>query len=262
MSDSIKPSALLTPYQQKIVAAALTGLAIVLLLGLAFGIFYGVGKLLGTFATVIWPLAIAGILTLLLKPMVSALQQRLKMGRIGAIILLYTLVLLVITGVALLVIPLAVVQGINLVEAIPGIYEKLTTLIRDRAPDWLAFIESNIDPTALDKVSQEAMGVLRNVLSAGGGALKVAGQGVADFLSWTFALAIIPVYLFFFLQFDNSAIPHVRDFLPFLKKDQQDDVLFLIREFVGMIVAFFRGQILETPSSWESLWASASPCAD
>ena len=63
-------------------------------------------------------------------------------------------------------------------------------------------------------------------------------------IGWIVALAIIPVYLFFFLQFEEDAVPHLREFLPFLKKDHQDDVLFLVREFLGMIVAFFRGQIL------------------
>lgn len=244
MSESSPPSPLLTPYQKRIVATALTGVALVLILLIILGVFVAIGKFLSTFSSVIWPLAVATILTLLLKPLVQAFQRWLKINRIVAIIFLYSLIVLILLGISLLVVPLIVVQAINLFESIPAIYEKVLARLNETAPNWLAIIESNISTENLNKFSDQLMTVLKNVLSASGGALKVFGQGVAGFLNWSIALAIIPVYLFFFLQFEEDAVPRLRDFIPFLKKDHQDDVLFLVREFVGMIVAFFRGQIL------------------
>ena len=244
MSDTSSPPPLLTPYQKRIVAAAMTGLALALIVFLVLGAFSIVGKFLGTFSSVIWPLAVATILTLLLKPLVLTFERWFKLRRILSIVLLYVLIALILVGAAWLVVPVIISQAISLFESIPIIYERLITRLNEANPAWLSFVEEKISTENLNQYSEQLMGALKNVLSASGGALKVFGQGVAGVVGWTIAVAIIPVYLFYFLQFEEDAVPHLRDFVPFLKKDHQDDVLFLVREFVGMIVAFFRCQIL------------------
>ncbi len=244
MSDPLSPQPLLSSYQKKIVAAAITGLALLLLFLLVVGTILVAGKLLGIFSTVIWPLATATILTLLLKPVVTTLQRVTRLNRLLSIILLYLLVILLLMGIALLVLPSLVLQAIELFEAFPPIFDKLITLLNERAPGWLSYLQDTIKADNLNKLGQQMGEVLRNVLAGSGGALKVFGQGLAGFLSWTVAVAIIPVYLFFFLQFDHAVIPRLRNFLPFLKREQQDDALFLAGEFADIMVAFFRGQFL------------------
>ena len=244
MSESSTPPPLLTPYQKRIVAAAMTGLALALIVFLILGAFSIVGSFLATFSSVIWPIAVATILTLLLKPLVLTFERRLKMKRIVSIVVLYALIGLILLAAAWVVVPVILSQAIGLFESIPDIYEKVITHLREANPAWLSFIQEKISTENLNNYSEQLVATLKKVLSASGGALKFFGQGIAGVLGWTFAVAIIPVYLFFFLQFEEDAVPRLRDFLPFLKKDHQDDVLFLIREFVGMIVAFFRGQIL------------------
>ncbi|MCZ6675538.1 MAG: AI-2E family transporter [Verrucomicrobia bacterium] len=244
MSEPSAPTPLLTPYQKKIVATAITGVALALIIFLILGTFTVVGRFLSTFSSVIWPLAVATILTLLLKPLVEIFQKWFRLNRVFAVVLLYALIVLIIVGTALLIIPVIVLQAISLFESIPSIYEKLILLLNETAPGWLAFVEQKISTENLNQFSEQLVTIFKKVLSASGGALKVFGQGLAGIAGWTIAFAIIPVYLFYFLQFEKDAVPRLREFLPFLKKDHQDDVLFLIREFVGMIVAFFRGQIL------------------
>jgi predicted PurR-regulated permease PerM len=244
MSEPSSPPPLLTPYQKKIVATAITGVALALILFLILGIFTTVGRFLSTFSSVIWPIAVATILTLLFKPLVQTFQRWFKLGRVFAIVLLYSVILLLLLGASLKIVPFIVQQAIDLFESIPGVYEGVIAHLNEVAPGWLAFLESNISTENLNQFSEQLVTMGKKLLSASGGAIKVFGHGIVGFLSWCIALAIIPVYLFFFLQFEEDAVPHLRDFLPFLKKEHQDDVLFLVREFVGMIVAFFRGQIL------------------
>ena len=93
MSDPSSASPLLTPHQKKIVATAMTGVALALIVFLILGVFTAIGKFLSTFSSVIWPLAVATILTLLLKPLVQTFQKWFKIGRIFAIVLLYTLII-------------------------------------------------------------------------------------------------------------------------------------------------------------------------
>ena len=244
MSDSTPPQALLSPYQQKIVAAAITGLALLLLFLLVVGTILVVGELLGTFSTVIWPLATATILTLLLKPVVTTLQRITRLNRLLSIILLYLLVILLLLGLTLLVLPSLVWQARELFELVPPIHQKLMTLLNERFPVWHSQIQGNFNADYLTDIFRQIGEVVPNLVAASGGALKGFGQGLSGFLSWTVAVAIIPVYLFFFLQFDHAVLPRLRNFLPFLKRDHQDDAIFLASEFAAIMVAFFRGQIL------------------
>lgn len=238
------PPPLLTPYQKRIVAAATTGLALALIVFLVLGAFTIVGSFLATFSSVIWPIAIATILMLLLKPLVLAFERTFKINRIISIVILYALIGLILFAAAWVAIPVILGQAVGLFESIPDIYKKLITHLNETNPAWLNFIQDKISTENLNNYSDQLVATLKNLLTASGGALKFFGQGIAGVLGWTFAVAIVPVYLFFFLQVEEDAVPRLRDFLPFLKQDHQDDVLFLIREFVGMIVAFFRGQIL------------------
>lgn len=57
-------------------------------------------------------------------------------------------------------------------------------------------------------------------------------------------LAIVPVYLFFLLKDDRDFTDDLENQLVFLKKEHRDDLLFLVKEFVSSLEAFFRGQIL------------------
>jgi predicted PurR-regulated permease PerM len=57
-------------------------------------------------------------------------------------------------------------------------------------------------------------------------------------------VAIIPVYLFFFLLARGEPTRNLPKHLSFLRPDWRDDAVFLVREFVGIIEAFFRGQLL------------------
>ncbi len=57
-------------------------------------------------------------------------------------------------------------------------------------------------------------------------------------------LAVIPIYLFYFLSSNRNLLDDLEGELGFLSTSVKEDVVFLIREFVGILVAFFRGQLL------------------
>jgi len=69
------------------------------------------------------------------------------------------------------------------------------------------------------------------------GAVLVRGIGTA--LGW----AVLPVYFGFFLTRKPKKID-TEYLLPFLKADTRADVAYLFEEFVSIIVAFFRGQLI------------------
>lgn len=67
------------------------------------------------------------------------------------------------------------------------------------------------------------------------------GIGIGAFFT---QLAIIPIYLFFFLLSRAEPTNKLSHHLTFLPARYREDVVFLVREFIGIIVSFFRGQML------------------
>jgi predicted PurR-regulated permease PerM len=77
----------------------------------------------------------------------------------------------------------------------------------------------------------------------GGGAL-VVGQGIFRGLGALLAWAMLPVYVAFFLMAEAGSIRRVDHLFPFLKTRTRNDVVYLFQEFVNILVAFFRGQLI------------------
>jgi predicted PurR-regulated permease PerM len=73
---------------------------------------------------------------------------------------------------------------------------------------------------------------------------QTVGDQVLGIFGAITGLAIIPVYLFFFLQTSLEPTRSLSNYLPFLKEETREDVVFLAREFISLIVLFFRGQLL------------------
>ena len=55
---------------------------------------------------------------------------------------------------------------------------------------------------------------------------------------------MFPIYFSFFLMADTGSITNLERYLPFLKTETRKDVVYLFTEFVNILVAFFRGQLV------------------
>jgi predicted PurR-regulated permease PerM len=65
-------------------------------------------------------------------------------------------------------------------------------------------------------------------------------QSMAGLFAW----AVLPLYLAFFLMAKPFEPKQVSEFLPFLKKETREDVIYLFDQFIGILLTFFRGQII------------------
>ncbi len=240
-----EPNPLLTPAQRKLVGFALSFGAIVAIFGLLGVVFVLLGRFIGEFSSVIWPIATAGILALILRPVVGVFQTHLKLRRLSAVILLYALFVLAVCGVLLAFAPAVISQIIDFIAYLPVLWQNTLKWGEQHFPDWLGiarrYLENPAIKGVLDTLAQQAQDLVAQFAPS----LKQAGAGIFGFFGLIASLAIIPVYLFFFLlSGTNDPVKQLSGHLTFLKPAHRDDVLFLIREFLGIIVAFFRGQIL------------------
>lgn len=235
---------LLTPAQRKLVGFAL-GFAAICAIGiLLYVLLAGVARFISAFSGVIWPLAVAGILALLMRPVVTVFERRLKVKRPVAVVLLYFVFVLLVTGLLIAFLPALVSQLLEFVAYLPTLWQKTVAWGETHFPEWLAIIRPYLDnPTvkaALDGLTQQAQDLLGHLAPT----LKSAGAGIFGIFGLVASLAVIPVYLFFFLLSNDDPTRSLPEHLPFLQKEHREDVVFLVREFLGILVAFFRGQLL------------------
>lgn len=239
-----EPKRVLTDGQRKVVGMA-AGLFALLAIGAAviFG-FVLMGRLMGHFSSVLWPLATAGILALILRPAVDVLQRRLRLRRIPAVVVLYLAFVLVIAGLMLMITPPLVEQILSFIEFAPEFWKRAVAEAQMHYPEWVGFAERQMEKPAIrnmvENLGKEAQALLSQALPS----LKAAGVGVLGVFAFVTQLAIVPIYLFFFLLSRQEPTRNLGDHLPFLKPDVRSDVVFLAREFIAIVVSFFRGQLV------------------
>jgi predicted PurR-regulated permease PerM len=243
MSEENQP--LLSPAQRRVVGAALAFGAIVAIVALIGLVLFGLGRFIGVFSGVIWPIATAGILALILRPVVTVFMHRLKLRRLTAVILLYGLFILVVAGVLFAFAPAVISQVIDFIAYLPKLWDSTLRWGEAHFPEWLAVARQHMENPAIkgtfDTVAQQAQDFVAQLAPS----LKQAGAGIFGFFGFVASMAIIPVYLFFFLlSGTDDPVKRLPEHLTFLKPGHREDVLFLLREFLSIIVAFFRGQIL------------------
>ncbi len=232
--------ALLNPWQRRLAAWALVALSVSALAWFALAVFQGVAKFFDTFGGVLWPLIVATVLSILLEPVCSFLERRLKLSRVPAIITLYLLVAGVAAGVALTLLPALWEQVRALGDALPGLWRKLMDLAQEhnpRAAEWLR------DGGALEWLKSHTQDLVK-AASGSASALAGAGSQVSAFVAKVTGLALVPVYLFYLLDLRRDFTADLDRESGFLPKALREDLVFLTRQFIGILISFFRGQLL------------------
>ena len=313
MNDNLKSSSTLSDRQRRFLAFVLC-FGGALALGCLFAVLVLIlNKTFDLFAGVIWSLAVSGMLAILLRPIVTFFEDKLNIGRMSSILLLYLLVI-GFSGSAIWFLGGEVIsQTREFIGSAADWPAKLEAKAKKSLPPetWEAFSEQaevfkeywkdllgpkdpalvlQLEPKhqmiydslgideretfrALD--SEERMDFLelsevaqrkaylgrknlemRNqameVMEKQGGqiaeksaeVLKSAWSGLLGLFAKITYLAVIPIYLFYFLSSNRNFFDDLDQELSFLSDSLRQDLVFLIREFVGILVAFFRGQLL------------------
>jgi predicted PurR-regulated permease PerM len=235
---------LLTERQRKLVGFALGLFALLTTAALLAFVFWIISRLAAHFSGVLWPLAVAGILALMLRPVVELLQRRFGLRRVYAVVLLYGTFLLAVAAVFVAITPPIVQQVIDFIAFVPTFWARLLERLREHYPQWIALAQHQLEnPTIrniVDSLLAEAQVLVRQAFPS----IRAAGVGALGVFGFFAHAAVVPIYLFFFLLSRHDPTRNLGQQLPFLDTDAREDVVFLVREFIGIVVSFFRGQLL------------------
>lgn len=269
-----------TDRQARIIWAALTGLSMLAVVGVILVAVWGVGRVLDALAPVLWPLAIAGVLAYLLDPVVDWLQKK-GVPRTRAIVLVFFAVTGLFAAVLGSVIPRVVVETGELVSRVPEYSQRMENRIegwlsnppaplRNVLPTtWFKSEPSSQPPSdatpsptepaadsqltkgetsddvqfdwdLVESVSKVATSALPAV---GGWLLKQLGK-IASWFGIVAGLALIPVYLFYFLLEKKAIAGQWAYYLPLKKSWIKEEIVFVLRSINDHLISFFRGQVL------------------
>ncbi len=238
------PPPLLTPGQKKLFGFTLSFACIFAVAGLLVALVLVLGRVVATFSNLLWPLALAGILALMLRPVVRAMEEKLRMSPVAAVLTLYGIVLAALLGALSFLIPVAFRQIGDFLQIAPDLAARAADGLRSAFPQWAHLFDDPLGADRLRELVAEFSEQIREGFTAALPALVRAGETMAAVFAAAVGLAIIPVYLFFFLKSRREPTENLAEFLPFLKKETREDVVFLVREFIAIVVSFFRGQLL------------------
>lgn len=237
-------SRLLTEGQRKLVGFALALLALLATIALLGLVIWVLGGLVGRFAGVLWPLAVAGILALILRPIVDWLEGKMKLHRLAAVILLFGSFLILAGGLALLIVPPLARQVLDFISYLPALWERALAYLEQSYPAWKEVGNRYLNNPTVHSLLQSLLNDFNSLASHALPSLRAAGAGVLTAVSFVTSFAVIPIYLFFFLLSRSAPADRLAEHLSFLNPGVRADVVFLVREFIGIVVAFFRGQFL------------------
>ncbi len=230
--------------QQKTIAAALTIIATIVIAAATLGLFWLLAVFLNYFAHVFLPLAVAGIGALIFQPYFDWLRVNRRLPVPVAIVALFLTVLIPI-GLFLGFFGLILLGQVkDFASQIPEWWEQSIASFEENWPDIKMFFTENPTGKRMVEVMQGQGPMLAAAVEHFFSTSVAAGTTIAGWTGALLSWAVAPVYFVFFLISKRSAMSEMGNYLPFLKEDTRKDVVFLAHEFVQILVAFFRGQLL------------------
>lgn len=234
----------LSATQRRVAGIAITfagGLAII---GLLVVTFVALGRMAGYFSGVLWPLACAGVLALIMRPVVELAETRLGLRRITAVVILYGLFVVAVGGLLVLLVPPLVDQLLDFIAYAPTLWQNANAYLAKAYPEWVGLVQRQMENPTIRQIVTTLTAEFNALVAQALPSLKAAGIGALGVFSFAAHLAVVPIYLFFFLLSRSAPTRHLPEHLSFLKREVRADVVFLIDEFIAIVVSFFRGQFL------------------
>jgi len=261
-------------------ATSVAGAVVLVLLGL---VCWGLAWTVSQLASVLLPLAVAGILAYLIDPVVDWVERKAAIPRTRAILLVMFAAVVLSLSVLTSFIPTLVVEVDGLFDRITETnYTTAASDSDDAAPAPLPLTDDApraaqtapietlpASPTFLED-AKHRFGDWLKTTPFGDKAAEAWESGLADTVeewitsslpvvfgwfqeqiariaSWgglMIGMAMVPVYLFYFLLEKRGIRSNWTDYLPVRESRIKEEVIFVLQEINERLIVFFRGQVL------------------
>ena len=136
-------------------------------------------------------------------------------------------------------------QLAGMIEELPVLWKSFIGWLQAHRPELEHFFRENTLGEKIRESINAPGGPMGDVAQYLLSSLVSAGSGIASGVASLMAWAIAPVYLIFFLLIPNLRPESLSPAsFPFLKEETAKDLVYLITEFVHLVVTFFRGPLV------------------
>lgn len=234
----------LSERQRATVSVAITILSSAVIVAAIGGVFWVIGWFVRQFSNVLLPLAVAAVAALVFRPYYEWLRERLRLSKPLAIAAVFLSGIVPLVAFGWFVGGLVVDQVIDLSQKAPAWWRETQLKLEARWPQVVEFFNQNPLGLRIRAAVQEHSGALMQWVGYAVGMMFAAGAGLLKGLVGLLGWLVVPVYFAFFLMAESHRVDQLDDMLPFLKEETRRDFVYLASEFVTIIVAFFRGQLI------------------
>jgi predicted PurR-regulated permease PerM len=203
-----------------------TIVALVLLVAL---VVWALAGTLSHFYKLVLPLSVAGILALVLYPVVDYLEGRLGLHRAVAAGLIVMLFLVIIAGAIVLLLPTLIRQISHFSNTLPGVLSSWQEYLSVRFPGTFHAVMSNVDDGSIADIVPD---------------MERPGVALKSYAGILAGLGFVPLFLFFALVSGGHLRIQVEGFLSVFSEATQKNLLYFIDVFTRQVTGFFQGQLV------------------
>lgn len=204
-------------------------LSLVVLTALVAISLWAFGWVLELFYNLLLALSLAGILALVLYPVVMFMETRLHLPRVIAIILVLLLFFTSIGALFFVLVPILLSQGLQLMTVLPDTLANWQAHFSSQFPQLNAMISSSLLEGNGDEIKP---------------VLKESGSTILSYLGLLVTVSFVPLFLFFSLLSGHLLRAQVAELLSVLDRPKQQKVLYFMDVFVEYVTTFFQGQLI------------------
>lgn len=234
----------LSKSQGDLLAKAISILSFSIVVCFTFFVIYLLIEFTSKFSSILLPPVVAIILAMIFKPYYFWLYEKLWHIKWLAVTCVFLTILLPLGGFTYLFGALLVDELAKLISALPEYIISIYTYVKKIAPGFVSFLDKNgfhnviatFDP--MDYININA------IASKVSGATISFGSYLANFFGSIFSWLVLPVYMAIFLTTRPYTGKDLSDAFIFLPKRSRDNLAYLVDQFLGIIVVYFRAQVL------------------
>ncbi len=263
---------------------SVSALAAAVLIALAVGVIWSLGQILQILSPVLWPLAVAGVLSYLLDPVVDFFSKR-GIPRSRAIVLVFVLAVVSIAAVFGSIVPQMYRESRQLAERVPGYAARMQTQINTWATNPPVIIQKFLQlraqlkkPSAPPEPSPDTEGsstktttppappsstidpeTIRHASTWLANSIPDMGSWLLTKIgkarSWAGFIAgffLVPVYAFYFLLEKRGIESQWTDYIPLRSSWFKEEVAFVLGSINDYLIVFFAARC------W---WPFATACS-
>ena len=268
--------------QASVIWFCVTSIVVAAVIALVGLVLWGMGFVINLLTPVLLPLALAGVLACLLDPVVDFIEKS-GVPRVRAIVLVFFMAVMLFLTLLTTVVPALVVQSQKLIQDAPDDVRKLRLRVDEwqlKSPIgrkisrlWNAGVRdalgTNSSPASATNLAASTVTTPVNATVAEPAAAKPTSlltdtiapwmartvptifdwitTQLSRLMSWVgllAGLALVPVYVFYFLLEKKGINQHWTDYLPINESRIKEELVFVLTAINDCLIVFFRGQVL------------------